>query len=166
MKKAAWVIAVDMGYGHQRTAHPLRHLAFGGKVINANNYEGISEQDRMTWKKAKEGYEFISAFGRIPIIGPLVFGAFNKIQRILTFYPKRDLSKPNLQLRQTLVPINKGWGEYLIKKLSKNPKIAIPVGMLPLFLLLADILITLYFILLFFLDFTIFPLFLYWYYVI
>ena len=121
MKKEAWVIAVDMGYGHQRTAYPLRHLAVGGKVINANNYEGISEQDRGTWKKAKEGYEFVSALARTPIIGPLVFGTFNKLQRILTFYPRRDLSKPNLQLKQTLAPIKKGWGEDLIKKLSKNP---------------------------------------------
>jgi len=119
--KEAWVIAVDMGYGHQRTAYPLRRLAFGGKVINANNYEGISEEDKMAWKKAKEGYEFISAFSRTPIIGPLVFGVFNKIQRILTFYPRRDLSKPNLQLKQTLAPINKGWGEQLIKRLSKKP---------------------------------------------
>ena len=121
MKKEAWVIAVDMGYGHQRTAYPLRHLAVGGKVINANNYEGISEQDRGTWKKAKEGYEFVSALARTPIIGPLVFGTFNKLQRILTFYPRRDLSKPNLQLKQTLAPIKKGWGEDLIKKLSKKP---------------------------------------------
>jgi len=118
MNKKAWVIAVDMGYGHQRTAYPLRSLALGGKVINANNYDGISEEDRLIWKKAKEGYEFISAFGRTPIIGPLVFGSFNKIQRILNFYPRRDLSKPNLQLKQTLAPINKGWGGHLIKTLQ------------------------------------------------
>lgn len=115
--KKAWVIAVDMGYGHQRTAYPLRHLAVGDKVINANNYDGISEQDRLTWKRAKEGYEFISAFTRTPIIGPLIFGLFNKIQQILVFYPRRDLSKPNLQLQQTLAPIKKGWGEHLIKTL-------------------------------------------------
>ncbi len=118
--KKAWVVAVDMGYGHQRTAYPLRHLALGGKVINANNYEGISEKDRIIWKKAKEGYEFISAFSRTPIIGPLVFGAFNKLQRILTFYPRRDLSKPSLQLKQTLAPINKGWGRHLIETLRHN----------------------------------------------
>ncbi|MFH1575394.1 MAG: hypothetical protein ABIB55_00410 [Candidatus Nealsonbacteria bacterium] len=119
-KKTAWVIAVDMGYGHQRTAYPLRHLALGGKVINANNYEGISEEDRETWEKAKDGYEFISAFWRTPIIGPLVFGLFNKLQRILTFYPKRDLSKPNLQLKQTLAPIKNGWGGHLIETLRRN----------------------------------------------
>ncbi|KKT17339.1 MAG: hypothetical protein UV98_C0011G0008 [Parcubacteria group bacterium GW2011_GWB1_43_6] len=128
MKKTAWVITVDMGYGHQRTAYPLRHLAVGEKVINANNYEGISEEDRIAWKRAKDGYEFVSAFTRTPIIGPLVFGLFNKIQRILNFYPKRDLSKPNFQLKQTLAPINKGWGEHLIKTLQlRSGKKPLPI---------------------------------------
>lgn len=121
MKKEAWVIAVSMGYGHQRTAYPLRSLALEGKVINANNYEDISEKDRKIWKKAKEGYEFISAFRRTPIIGKMVFGVFDRLQQILNFYPKRDLSEPNLQLKQTLAPIEKGWGEHLIKKLSEKP---------------------------------------------
>jgi len=121
MKKKAWVIAVDMGYGHQRTAYPLRNLAFGGKVINANDYEGIIQEDKEIWRNAKNGYEFISAFRRTPIIGKLIFGVFNKLQKILSFYPKRDLSKPNLQLKQTLKPIKKGWGRHLIKKLSEKP---------------------------------------------
>ncbi len=110
-----------MGYGHQRTAYPLRHLAFHGKVINANNYQGILKKDREMWTKAKAGYEFISAFRRTPIIGKMVFGAFDKLQRILSFYPRRDLSEPNLQLKQTLAPIKKGWGGHLIKKLSEKP---------------------------------------------
>jgi len=37
MKQEAWVISVNMGYGHQRTAYPLRNLAPDGKVINANS---------------------------------------------------------------------------------------------------------------------------------
>ncbi|MBA7596473.1 Processive diacylglycerol beta-glucosyltransferase [subsurface metagenome] len=121
MKKKAWIIAVDMGYGHQRTAYPLRYLALQEKVINANNYQGIPKKDREMWAKAKAGYEFISAFRRTPLIGKLVFGLFDKLQRILSFYPKRDLSEPNLQLKQTLAPIKKGWGRHLIRKLSKKP---------------------------------------------
>ena len=35
--KKAWVVAVDMGYGHQRTAYPLRDIAFSGKVVSANS---------------------------------------------------------------------------------------------------------------------------------
>lgn len=31
----AWVVTVDMGYGHQRAAYPLKKFAYGG-IINAN----------------------------------------------------------------------------------------------------------------------------------
>ncbi len=110
-----------MGYGHQRTAFPLRHLAFGERVININDYPGIPDKDKKMWERAKAGYEFISRLRRIPIIGKIVFGSFDRLQRILEFYPKRDLSKPNLQLKQTIAQIEKGWGEHLIKKLSKKP---------------------------------------------
>ena len=71
--KKAWVVAVDMGYGHQRTAYPLRDLAFGGKVINANNYEGIIKKDKRFWQTTKSSYEFISRLRGIPFIaGPQV----------------------------------------------------------------------------------------------
>ncbi len=31
----AWVVAVDMGYGHQRAAYPFRDIAYEG-IITAN----------------------------------------------------------------------------------------------------------------------------------
>jgi len=114
----AWVIAVSMGYGHQRTAFPLRDLAVGGRVININDYPGIPKSDKSMWEKAKAGYEFISRLRRVPIIGKIVFGSFDRLQRILSFYPKRDLSKPNFQLRQIMAQIKKGWGRHLIEKLK------------------------------------------------
>jgi len=36
-----WLISVNMGYGHQRTAYPLKDLAFEEKIINANDYPGF-----------------------------------------------------------------------------------------------------------------------------
>ena len=81
--KKAWVVAVSMGYGHQRTAFPLRHLAFGERVININDYPGIPDKDKKMWERAKAGYEFISRLRRIPIIGKIVFGSFDRLQRIL-----------------------------------------------------------------------------------
>jgi hypothetical protein len=121
----AWVISVNMGYGHQRTAYPLRSLAPEGKVINANDYEGIPEKDRKLWESSRKGYEFISRLTSIPLIGKLAFSFFDRVQQILSFYPKRDLSKPNLQLEQTLFPIKKlGCGKDLIEKLkAQNSKL-------------------------------------------
>jgi hypothetical protein len=114
----AWVIAVDMGYGHQRTAYPLRNLSPDGKVINANDYDGIPKGDRNIWEGTRKSYEFISNFKRIPLIGNLAFSAFDNFQRILSFYPKRDLSKPNFATKIAFTLFKKGWGKNLIEKLN------------------------------------------------
>src|SRR3990167_1473736 len=119
--KKAWIVDVNMGYGHQRTAYPLRDLAFSGKVINANSYDGIPEKDRKFWHTTKSLYEFISRFKRVPIIGDLIFSFLDKFQRILSYYPKRDLSRPNFNLKNIFYFIKRGWGKDLINRLSKNP---------------------------------------------
>lgn len=120
-KPKAWVVDVNMGYGHQRTAYPLRDLAPDGKIIHANDYQGIPKKDKRLWQSGRKLYEFISRFKKVPLIGQLCFKIFDAFQRIKVFYPKRDLSKPNFQLRQTLAPIKRGWGRDLIERLSKNP---------------------------------------------
>lgn len=118
----AWVIAVDMGYGHQRTAFPLKSLAPDGKIINANNYDGIPEKDRKIWETSRRFYEFISAFKRVPLMGGAAFAIFNEFQKIFSFYPKRDLSGANFQLRQIFSLIQKGWGKHLIETLRWNSR--------------------------------------------
>lgn len=123
MDKKAWVVAVSMGYGHQRTAHPLRFLSESGQVINANDYPGIPAKDRRIWERSRSFYEFISRIKRLPLIGHLVFAIFDKFQEILSYYPKRDLSKPNIQLRQIYSLIKGGWGKDLILKLSKGESV-------------------------------------------
>ncbi len=114
----SWVVAVDMGYGHQRPAHALGCLAFGGKVINANNYKGIPDEDRKIWHESRKFYEWVSRFKSVPLLGPLAWKGFDYIQRIKPFYPKRDLSEPNVQLRSMYYYIDKGWGKDLIEKLK------------------------------------------------
>ena len=112
-----------MGYGHQRTAFPLRNWA-EGKIVNANDYEGIPGRDKTIWEGTRKFYEFISRFSRIPLIGRTVFSIYDQFQKILTFYPKRDLSKPNIQLKQIFSLIRGGWGKDLIEKLKiKNEKL-------------------------------------------
>jgi hypothetical protein len=132
--KKAWVLAIDMGYGHQRTAYPLNRIAFNGLVINANNYPGIPASDKKIWDNSRQGYEFISAFRNIPLIGRLAFYLFDQIQKILSFYPKKNLSKPNVQLKQNFFLINKGWGRYLIEKLKENPLPLISTFFTPAFM--------------------------------
>lgn len=127
--KRAYIVAVDMGYGHQRAVYPLRHLAAPiptdknkqAAVINANNYDGIPKKDKAQWDGSQKLYEFISRFTNIPLIGRLLFKSMDYFQRIEPFYPKRDQSRPTLQLRSIYAGIKRGWGKHLIDTLNQNP---------------------------------------------
>ncbi|MFC1788241.1 hypothetical protein ACFLZY_03425, partial [Patescibacteria group bacterium] len=83
---------------HSRPAHVLTDLS-GGEVITANDYKGIPDQDRKLWRQSRELYETVSRMKKIPLIGTVAFGVMEYLQKIPDFYPRRDLSKTNLQLR-------------------------------------------------------------------
>jgi len=134
MKQKAWVISVNMGYGHQRSAWPLRNLAADEKIINANSYQGIPEKDRTIWETTRRFYEFISRFRKAPLIGKATFSIYDQLQKILSFYPKRDLSKPNLALKQIFSLLKKGWGRHLIEKLKQKPLPLISTFFTPAFM--------------------------------
>ncbi len=118
----AHLIAVDMGYGHQRAAWPLKKLAFKNQIINANDYKGIPQKDREVWRKSRLAYEWISRFKKFPLIGGIAWDLFDKLQEIPPFYPKRDLSTPTVQVKSIFSLIKKyDWGKHLIDKLAENP---------------------------------------------
>lgn len=114
------LVAVDMGYGHQRAAYPLIDYSYDG-IISINNYKGISDKERKNWEKSKKSYEFISYFKKIPLVGELVFSVMDYFQKIDNFYPKRDLSRFSFQQKYFYKQIKKGIGKNLIEKLNKNP---------------------------------------------
>jgi len=118
--KKAYVVAVDMGYGHQRAAYPLEDMAEGG-IINANRYAGIPKTDENMWEGSRKLYERISRLKNLPLIGEWIFSLMDYFQRIQSFYPWRNLSKPSLQVRQIYRMIKKGWGRDLIEKFNKQP---------------------------------------------
>ncbi|MFH1565434.1 MAG: hypothetical protein ABIC82_06405 [bacterium] len=121
----AWIVTVDMGYGHQRATHALRHLAYG-EIINANTHRGLSKKDKEIWLNGRKIYESISRFKHVPLIGNLVCNIFDSFQKIVLFYPRRDLSRPTLQLRGTMRAIkNKKWGEKLIDFLKIKKELSI-----------------------------------------
>ena len=133
-KNKAWVVAVDMGYGHQRAAYPLRFLDHQ-EVINANNYTGIPNKDRKIWQKSRSAYEAFTRFKRVPFIGEIVWNIFDKFQSIDPFYPRRNLTRPSLQLKQTYRLIKrKQWGKHLIEKLGQDPHPLITTFFIPAFM--------------------------------
>ncbi len=120
-KNRAWVVSVNMGYGHQRAVAPFGHIAQGGDVVTANDYAGIPESDQKMWEQSRQFYEMISRAKQLPLIGEQLFDWYDKaFQQIAPFYPKRDLSKPTIQLRQMYRLMDNGWGKHLIDKLNRQ----------------------------------------------
>ncbi len=127
--KKAYVVTVDMGYGHQRAVNPLKHIAVcpdgcetgHEQIITANNYDGIPARDRRMWEGGRSIYETISRMKHLPVVGDYIFGVMDYLQRIEPFYPRRDLSSPTLQVQQIYSMIKKGWGKDLIDRLNKKP---------------------------------------------
>ncbi len=130
--RKAWVVDVNMGYGHSRAAHALKDLS-NGVVLSANDYDGIPASDLKLWNDSRKAYEAISRLKPIPFIGNALFEAMDYFQQIPSFYPRRDLSNPSLQLNQIYRLIKKGLGKHLIKTLSANPLPLVTTFFIPAF---------------------------------
>lgn len=117
-KKQAWVVAIDMGYGHQRAAFPLRHLSPDKTVFIANNYPGMPKSDYNYWHYGQAIYELVSRATRVPLIGPVIFGVMDSLQAIKSFDPKKKELGPTAQLRQTYSSIKSGRGKHLVEQLN------------------------------------------------
>lgn len=117
----AWIIAADMGYGHERAAYALQPLAYGGKIFIANKYPGIPPEERQHWENLRKVYEAVSRLKAVPVVGNTLFDVMDHFQQIELFYPRRDLSHPNVQLKESYGIIRKGLGKHLIDQLRKNP---------------------------------------------
>lgn len=128
-KSKAYLVAVDMGYGHQRALFPLESVAtlpvgwgdLDSSVISANGYPGIPESDKRSWEGSRKIYEWVSRMKSVPFLGRLLFGIMDYFQRIESFYPKRDLSKASIQVREIYKMIEGGFGKHLVEKLNENP---------------------------------------------
>ena len=117
----AYIVAVDMGYGHQRAAYPFLDIAARGQIINANKYQGITKKERKVWRGGRKWYEIISRYKNVPLIGTTAFKIMDSMQKIEPFYPRRDLSQNSTQQKYFYNQVRKGLGKDLIKELNKNP---------------------------------------------
>ena len=119
MKGSAWVVSVDMGYGHQRAAYPLKDIAYE-RIITANSDKIISYDERKLWERTRFFYEFISRLKKTGYIGKAVFALYDKTQSISPFFPFRDLSKPNYTVLMLKRSIERGLCKNLIEYVKKK----------------------------------------------
>ncbi len=115
----AWVIAVDMGYGHQRAAYPLRDIAYM-RIINANSDKSFTREERKTWNRFRWLYEGLSRFRSYPVIGKYIWNLYDRFQEIMPLYPFRDLSKPTFGALYLDRMIKKGFMKGLINLIREK----------------------------------------------
>lgn len=130
--KKFYVVAVDMGYGHQRAAYPFTEEAEGG-IIDANNYPGMESDEKKLWRSQSGIYDFISYFKKIPLLGPAIFGVMDKFQDIDEFYPRRPLKHTTAQQQFFLSRVKRGVGRALIKKLNRDPRPLLATFFVPVY---------------------------------
>jgi len=110
----AWVVAVDMGYGHQRAAYPFRDIAYEG-IITANTGAMVDPAERKRWKILQSLYEGVSRFNKVPVIGPWLWRTYDRFQAISPHYPFRDLSKPTLGSIRLDRLMRQGFGSSVVE---------------------------------------------------
>ncbi|MFW5747076.1 MAG: hypothetical protein ACOCWQ_06020 [Nanoarchaeota archaeon] len=120
-EQRAWVITVDMGYGHQRAAYPFKKIA-EERIITANSDKIITPQEKKLWKRSRWIYEAISRITSVPLVGPKIFEMYDRLQKILPMHPYRDLSFATPQVKYMQRLINKGLGRS-ISEYTKKKKI-------------------------------------------
>jgi len=84
-----------MGLGHVRAAFPLRHMAKGGVILYGSPAATPPAEYRI-WRKIKRLYYVVSRAGNLPVIGKYILAPMLAMQKIEPYYPRTDLSKPNL----------------------------------------------------------------------
>ncbi len=93
-EKKAWVISVIMGLGHMRAAYPLKDSAHEGIILDGSP-DFCKPEEYKIWRRLRNLYYLFSRAEKIPFIGKYIFNLLLYSEKIPSFYPKRDLSKPN-----------------------------------------------------------------------
>jgi hypothetical protein len=116
----AWIITADMGFGHQRAAHTLGHLAEGG-VLTAGSPETTDPEEAKFWHRMLWSYDALSKVKGVPLVGGTLFSFLDALLHIPPFYPLRDLSNPGPNNHIMDYFIRQGLGRTLVERLRANP---------------------------------------------
>lgn len=119
MDKKAWILSVDMGYGHQRAAYPLKDIA-EEKILTANVDYVTNRKEKLLWRASQSGYEAVSRAKNIPLIGESIFNLYDKLQSISPFYPFNLLEKPNGNVYFLKALVNMGLCKELLEHVKEK----------------------------------------------
>lgn len=110
------VVAVDMGYGHLRAAHPLAE-ALGAPLHAADEGPLADPDERALWDRVRSAYEVTSRLSQLPLAGAPLRWLLERVTDIPRLYPERDLSAPTAGVRFIERMARRGLGRGLIEAL-------------------------------------------------
>jgi hypothetical protein len=113
------VVAVDMGYGHMRAATPLAE-AVGTAVTQLDRAPLVDAEEAKLWARVRRGYEAISRFSQVPVVGRPLQWLLDSVTDIPALYPLRDLSAPTHGVRTLDRLAARGLGRGLIARLKET----------------------------------------------
>jgi hypothetical protein len=116
----SWVVSVDMGLGHQRAVSPFAPIAEEG-IMTIGGIATDDPEERKLWNRLRNSYEFLSRVKSIPIVGGPLFGVLDTLQSIPAFYPIRDMSKSNFQVKLLGYLIDKGLCRGMLDRIQAKP---------------------------------------------
>jgi len=116
----AWVVTVDMGLGHQRATYPLASVAEGG-IIAVGDEQSSSPEESRLWSRVRHAYEMISRCKSIPLVGEPLFGLMDRLLAIPPYYPIRDLSAPDFQVKLLESLIQRGLCRGMLERIAAKP---------------------------------------------
>ncbi|HAV41427.1 MAG TPA: hypothetical protein DCW97_03345, partial [Acidobacteria bacterium] len=87
-----------MGLGHLRAAYPLRSISPEGIIVWGSRGH-VSRGEKKYWRLWRRIYYHLSRVGSYPVIGKLALKILISVERIPSFYPQRDLSRPTIGVR-------------------------------------------------------------------
>jgi hypothetical protein len=116
----AWVVTVDMGLGHQRATYPLASVAEGG-IIAVGGEQNSSPQESRLWSRVQGAYEMISRCKSIPLVGSPLFGLMDRLLSIPPYYPVRDLSAPDRQVKLLESLTDRGLCRGMLERIWSKP---------------------------------------------
>jgi hypothetical protein len=115
----AWVVAVDMGYGHQRAAYPFRDIAYEA-ILTANTGSMINRAESKRWTTFQGVYEGLSRMRKAPLVGPWLWRTYDHLQAIRPHYPFVDLSQPSFGSMRLDRMLRRGFGNSVVEYTRKR----------------------------------------------
>jgi hypothetical protein len=115
----AAVVAINMGYGHQR---PARSVAtqLGGEVLHADRPPLADREEQARWATIRRVYENVSRVSSLPWVGPPFRVVLNSLTNIPPLYPFRDLSTRTLPVSMLERSARQGLGRSMVAYLEEH----------------------------------------------